>query len=210
MRILFQGDSITDGGYEKNGDMNHNMGQSYPYIVAARLGYEHPERNYEFLNRGLSGSTCAQLCGRWQEEALDLKPDVISILVGTNDAGRESRSLPELSFHGMEPALDLLLSQTKAVLPQTKLIVMEPFLLDSGNLDAQLFCKRFDLLRDYQRIIREKAGEYGTLFIPLQERFFQAAKKQPAAYWLWDSVHPTYAGHGLIAEAFIQDTRGYI
>lgn len=122
---------------------------------------------------------------------------------------RESRSVPELSYHGMEPAMDLLFTQTREILPHTKLIVLESFLLNSGNFDADLFHRRFALLQDYQKMIREKAKEYGALFVPLQERFFEAEKRRPANYWLWDSVHPTYAGHGLIAEAFLQDTKGY-
>lgn len=210
MRILFQGDSITDGGYEKNGDRNHNMGQSYPYLIASRLGYLYPEKNYEFINRGMSGNTCAQLCGRWQEDALDLKPDVISILIGANDAGREAGSLPELSYHGMEAAMDLLLGQTREILPDTKVILLEPFLLDSGNFPRELFARRKEILQDYQKMIRRKAEEYGTMFVPLQEEFQKAAEKMPAPYWLWDSVHPTYAGHGLIADVFLRKTAGYL
>ena len=75
MRILFQGDSITDGGWRRNADINGIMGQSYPYIISALVGCRYPHKGHEFINRGVGGNMCAQLCGRWQEDALDLKPD---------------------------------------------------------------------------------------------------------------------------------------
>lgn len=207
MRVLFQGDSITEGGRQEHGDLNHAMGQGYPLLVSAALSLKFPNTRYNFVNKGVSGNSCAQLCGRWQEDTLNLKPDVVSILIGTNDAGIESRSEDSVRFHGMEYALDLLLLQTRQVLPNTSIILLEPFLLDSGNMEKNLFDLRFSLLRDYQNMIFQKAQQYDVRFVPLQKRFEKALQKAPASYWLWDSVHPTYAGHALIADAFLNDTQ---
>jgi len=55
--ILFQGDSITDGGRQRTGsDFNHIMGQDYAYMIAAQVGARYPERKLNFVNRGIGGN----------------------------------------------------------------------------------------------------------------------------------------------------------
>ncbi|MDD4849321.1 MAG: SGNH/GDSL hydrolase family protein [Gemmiger sp.] len=204
MRVLFQGDSITDGGWVRNADPNHLMGQSYAYLVASRVGFLAPEKNHEFFNRGISGDSCAKMGGRWQEDTLDLKPDILSILVGINDVGIEANSPRELAYHGMRGMYGYLLNETLQVLPKVRLVMMEPFFLDSGNMERARFARMEEGLQDYRRDVRELAEQYNAVFVPLQSRFEAAAKRMPANYWLWDSVHPTYAGHGLIADAWLE------
>src|SRR5271157_4920077 len=84
-RILFQGDSITDGNRGRSADPNHILGHGYVFIIAAKFGAAFPEARLEFLNRGVSGNTVLDLERRWQKDAIDLKPDVLSILIGVND-----------------------------------------------------------------------------------------------------------------------------
>ena len=84
-RILFQGDSITDGNRGRNSDPNHILGHGYVFLIAARWGAAYPEKDWTFLNRGVSGNTVADLSSRWQADTLDLQPDLLSILVGVND-----------------------------------------------------------------------------------------------------------------------------
>ena len=87
--VLFYGDSITDGNRYKDekdrGDFNHQMGHSYAYVINALLGSRYPEKNLHFLNRGISGNRVIELYGRFYEDVVALKPDVVSILVGVND-----------------------------------------------------------------------------------------------------------------------------
>ena len=87
-KILFQGDSITDGNRGRSTDPNHILGHGYVFIIAAKYGAAFPERNLDFMNRGISGNTVLDLEKRWQKETLDLKPDVLSVLIGVNDNGR--------------------------------------------------------------------------------------------------------------------------
>src|SRR5580693_2752855 len=87
-RILFQGDSITDGNRGRSLDPNHILGHGYAFIIAAKFGAAFPEANLEFFNRGVSGNTVLDLEKRWQKDTLDLRPDVLSILIGVNDRGR--------------------------------------------------------------------------------------------------------------------------
>ena len=85
-RLLFQGDSITDGGRGRSQDPNHILGQDYAYLLAASCGGHYPDKDWVFLNRGVSGNTVTDLAARWQNDTLALKPDILSILVGVNDA----------------------------------------------------------------------------------------------------------------------------
>jgi len=87
-RILFQGDSITDGNRGRSADPNHILGHGYCFIIAAQYGAQFPEKKLTFMNRGISGNTVSNLQARWQKDTLDLKPDVLSILIGVNDNGR--------------------------------------------------------------------------------------------------------------------------
>jgi len=205
-KILFQGDSITDGNRGRNEDPNHILGHSYAYIAAAKLAFEYPQKNLNFINKGVSGNTAADLYARWQKDALNLRPDAISILIGVNDTAEEANSPESLVYHRFDATLKLILDQTKEILPNTKIILMEPFMLDTGNLDRNIYERRVALLKEKQLSVKEIASNYGAIFVPLQERFNKASEIRPASYWIWDSVHPTYAGHGLIADAWLQDT----
>ncbi|MNL54985.1 hypothetical protein D3C87_1783620 [compost metagenome] len=55
----------------------------------------------------------------------------------------------------------------------------------------------------YQQVVRALAEEFGALHVPLQAAFDAAASRADAAYWLWDGVHPTHAGHDLIANEWL-------
>ena len=51
-RVLFQGDSITDGGRDRsNAYLDHTLGHGYPYLIAANYGGHSPERKLVFLQK---------------------------------------------------------------------------------------------------------------------------------------------------------------
>ena len=104
--ILFQGDSITDGNRGRTADPNHILGHGYAFLIAAKYGAMLPDRNLVFMNRGISGNAVVDLQNRWQTDTLDLKPDILSILIGINDA---SRRIPAEDF---EKTYDRLLADT--------------------------------------------------------------------------------------------------
>jgi DNA-binding beta-propeller fold protein YncE len=200
--ILFQGDSITDGGRQRTGtDYNHIMGQDYAYILAAQLGAEYPERNLTFLNRGISGERVTDLAARWQTDTLDIKPNVLSILVGINDTlatGDRTETVEQY-----EAIYDSLLANTIAALPATKIVLGEPFILPAGkykeNYSAQLA-----EVKKRQAVVAKLASKYHLPLIPYQSIFDEACKKAPADHWSWDGIHPTYAGHGLMAQEWLK------
>ncbi|MBD2848375.1 SGNH/GDSL hydrolase family protein [Paenibacillus sp. IB182496] len=200
--ILFQGDSITDGNRGRNDDLNHILGHGYAYIIAARLGCELPDRQLHFVNRGISGNRVSDIYARWNEDAISLRPDVISLLAGINDAGRIVRGEPGGASDRFARVYRQLLEETRETLPEAALVLCEPFVVRTAEREAHWpqWRERVDA---YARIVRELAGEFGALFVPLQEAFDQASARSGEAYWVWDGVHPTAAGHHLIAERWL-------
>jgi len=204
LTVLFQGDSITDGGRQREGsDLNHMMGQSYPYLVSGRLGYDHPQPQTTFVNRGISGNTVDDLLGRWQTDAIDLRPDVISILIGVNDLDRFMQGAKEHSADRFEASYRALLTMTREKLPKTRLVLLEPFIFPVGRIGDNWTRYSTELLVR-QKIVRRLASDFDTRFIPLQDVFNEKLSHPSAAYWIWDGIHPTPAGHELLAREWVR------
>jgi len=201
--ILFQGDSITDGGRARNGDPSHNLGHSYPYLLASKLGAQYADQQPIFINRGVSGHRVSDLYARWNEDTISLKPDLLSILIGVNDAWRIMNRLPEGVTDRFERAYRHLLAETREVLPDTALVLCEPFVLQVGATEEN-WSEWRSKLDHYGEVVRALSDEFGAVFVPLQEVLDQAADKVGARYWLWDGVHPTAAGHQLIADQWLE------
>ena len=205
MKVLFQGDSITDGGRLKTNtwDLNHQMGHGYASIINSYLGAKYPEKKLEFLNRGISGNRIADLYGRWKEDTLLHNPDVISILIGVNDAYSIINNESGSEYERFKKIYRLLIEEAKEQNPNVKFVLIEPFLLPIGDI-----CEKYDKYEAYvkslQKATKEVAEEYSeAVFLPLQEKFNELADKFGASYWLWDGVHPTVSGHQIIADEWI-------
>jgi lysophospholipase L1-like esterase len=159
-RILFQGDSITDGNRGRSADPNHILGHGYVFIIAAKYGAAFPDLKLDFLNRGVSGNTVLDLEKRWQKDTLDLKPDVLSILIGVNDSGRG------VSLDQYEQVYDKLITQAKAANPKFKLVLCAPFVKPTGKINEDI--------RKRQEIVARLAQKHGAALVPEQanpERF---------------------------------------
>ena len=202
-RVLFQGDSITDGNRGRSSDPNHILGHGYQFLVAAQLGSAWPERKLVFINRGVSGNRVADLAQRWQQDALDLKPDVLSILVGVNDVTHAQDGSAPGTAATYEAAYDALLARTVAALPAVRLVLGEPFLLPVGRF-AEQFPARAAEMAAYQEAVARLAIKYHAPLVRYQRLFTAACARAPADYWIWDGVHPTYNGHGLMAVEWLR------
>ena len=198
--VLFQGDSITDAG--RNREDTNDLGRGYALITAAWFRTIYRELNVTFLNRGLGGNTIRDLDARWEADCIDLKPTWLSVLVGINDAAGRYHHDRIISVDEFETIYGNLLR--KAVDTSVKRIVLlEPFVLPTDPTRVQW---REDL---YPKIeaVRRLAREFQALLIPTDGLFAQAAAQTDLEYWMPDGVHPTPAGHALMAQAWLKAVR---
>lgn len=202
MKILFQGDSITDCGRRREEELH--LGDGYPHLVTAQLGFENPGK-YEFINKGIGGNRITDLYARIKIDILNLKPDVMSILIGVNDVWHE------YDFGGPNGVdadkyfkiYSMLIEEIKAELPDIKIMIMEPFALKADNLSEYWDVFAVEVKKRAKKA-KELAEKYGLTFITLQDKFDEAAKLAPNTYWLRDGVHPTTVGHELIKNEWIK------
>ena len=202
VRILFQGDSITDGNRGRSADPNHILGHGYVFITAARHGAAFPEAKLDFINRGISGHTVLDLEKRWQKDTLDLKPDILSVLIGVNDAGRQ------VPLDEYERVYDKLLAEARAANPNIRFVFCEPFMLPVGN-KADEQTERRENVKQRAAIVARLAEKHHAALVRFQRVFDEAVKRAPADYWIWDGVHPTYRGHQLMADEWERVVRDF-
>ena len=224
IRILFQGDSITDGNRyrdeETRWDLNHQIGHSYAYLIASHFGRLKPGK-YHFINRAISGDCVDKAAARWQTDVLDEKPDVLSILLGINGNHEFDGHYPqgiEAHLLHFDKTYRLLLNWAIDQNPNLHIVIIEPFILPVGRYKEHYnaFTKVFARKRE---IIKKIAEDYGAIFIPVQKRLEAIVEEsahallqngcdiEPNAYWLWDGIHPTEAMQGFIAELWLDATK---
>lgn len=201
--ILFQGDSITDAGRsrEKAGDVNNQaaLGNGYAWMAASHLLVTQPEAKLNCWNRGISGHKVFQLAERWQADCFDLKPNVLSILIGVNDIWHQLNGNYNGTVETYETDYRKLLQRTRDTLPDVKLVVCEPFVLRCGAVDDKWF-PAFD---GFRAAAKKLADEFQTVFVPFQGMFDRACEFAPAEHWAKDGVHPSPHGAALMAYQWI-------
>ena len=198
MRILFQGDSITDAGRDKRNF--YNLGNGYPKYVAENIRSAYPDADFEFINLGISGNRTGQLFDRIYPDAIALQPDVISILIGINDVWhRHDANQIATTDAQLELNYREILKRIKAE-TNAKIVILSPFVLDAPvtqHLKADLVT--------VLPIVKRLADEFADAYVPLQELFDEAIKTQPAPfYYSADGVHPNENGARFIAEHYFK------
>lgn len=201
-RLLFQGDSITDMKWGRNQkDRNHYLGHSYVYLIAARLGVDLPGAKLDIYNRGMSGHRVGDLKQRWQKDAIDMQPDLLSILVGVNDVSRGGGTIEQWEADYRD-----LLRSSRAAKPALRLVLLDPFVLASGRLKDELQWREWRGKIDAMRAsVAKLAGEFDAVHIKTQDIFDAAAAQVTPEHWIWDGVHPLPQGHELIARNWLQE-----
>lgn len=218
-RILFIGDSITDGGWGRSGgsmaaaearnqhDLNHLYGHSFMLFAAAHFERQYPERGDQFFNRGISGYTLRDLHDRWESDLAAIRPDLLSILIGTNDV---AKSLKEAAFDiaAWEQSYRDLLDRTRKLLPEVKLVLCTPFVAATGRLrDAPDNARRQADIAACCAVVHRLAADYNALLVPFDTLFKEVQQQHPTVsgeHWIWDGIHPTAAGHRLMADRWIE------
>lgn len=206
--VLFQGDSITDAGRKRDKSDPNNagaLGSGYAYLAAAALLNEHPGKNLKIYNKGISGNKVYQLAERWDEDCINIKPDVLSILIGVNDFWHTLSGNYKGTIKTYRDDLIALLDRTKQQLPAVQLIIGEPFAVPGIKAVDD---KWYPAFNEYRVAAKEIAAKYDATFIPYQAIFDKAQKSAPGAYWTGDGVHPSVAGAALMAEAWVETVKG--
>lgn len=230
--VLFSGDSITDGNRGHKMDLNHIMGHGYQTIVAGKLALQNASSRPRFINKGYSGYTMGQLLEKWQEDVLDNRPTVLSILAGVNDVHtgvNAGMTAEEISFR-YRNNVQQAITRSVDTLDKIRIILVEPFYfpLDRSDLSYRFTphpnCeadfprpdrddtdeavhKRLEAMALVQSAARTVAEQNGCTFVPLRARFEQAFAESQREYFIWDGTHPTIAGHALIAEAWLKTVK---
>ena len=222
LRVLFIGDSVTDGGWGRSGgsmaatkdrdlgDRNHLYGHSYMMMCAAELESRYPERAYSFLNRGISGDDISRLEARWQDDAIGNAPDVLSLLEGTNDI-HYYLDHPEGDFDmdGWERRYRALLDRSLAANNQLRIVLGTPFVAKAGWVGkAADYHLRDSLVSVMSDRIRQIAEDYGATLVDYNTLFSRLCYgKSDVSHWIWDGIHPTPAGHRRMADLGLKRTR---
>ena len=204
-RILFQGDSITDAG--RNREDFYSLGYGYPLLTAAHLTAEYPGE-YEYVNRGVGGDLLVDLYNRRQADLLDLKPDYLSLFIGTNDAWAELDQGRPIVTDAFEQMYTALLEEIFSLCPNTKVMLISPAIMEglfSRNTEEQP-----DRLNQFRlhvasriEVVRKLAEKYHLPFVDMQAMYDEACTRADAAVWTGDGAHPTAGGHELIKRAWL-------
>lgn len=222
--ILYMGDSITDGGWGRSGgddrpsekrdnwDQNHLYGHSYMMLCASELQCLYQKLDLQCFNRGISGNTLDDLARRWGKDCLDLHPDVLSLLVGTNDVDRLywPDNKASLDYEAWEAQYRSLLDTALQMNPELRLVLCTPFVAKVGWRGAdKTFADRQQHIDQLAVIVRNIAGDYHATLVDFNSLFkcLYAAKPPRQDYWIWDAIHPTPAGHHQMSTLWLSSTR---
>ena len=202
MKILFFGDSITDANRNRESDCTlGGYGLGYVRSVAGTLMCEAPDK-YEIINRGIGGHRVVDLYARVKIDCWNLQPDVLNILIGVNDVWHEIATKNGVEIDRFENIYRMMLKETKERLPNTKIIICEPFILKGkvteGNYDE------FLAVKEYAKVVKKISEEFHCYFLPLQEKIEAFAAKYGVEACLTDGVHPAIGGAQLIANEWLK------
>jgi acyl-CoA thioesterase I len=196
--VLFIGDSITDA--VRNREDAGSLGCGYAFMAAGLFGALYPELQVQFLNRGIAGNTVGEMALRWEEDCMALAPDWISVMIGINDATRRYTRNEPVSADGFIETYRRLLADALRNKPSTRFIIIEPFVLPTNELRVQT---REDLDPKIHAI-RQMAQEHEVVYIAMDGIFAEARMTASDEYWAPDGVHPSPAGHALMARAWLR------
>lgn len=198
IKILFQGDSITDWGRDKRN--YHQMGNGYPKYASDYISKAYPDIEFEFVNLGISGNRTDQLFDRLYADAIAIEPDIISILIGVNDVWhRHGAGKIMTTDEQMELNYRTILKELRAK-TNAKIMMLVPFVLDFDD-DMRRAIRRD--LPSVQKIVYKLAEEFADVCIPLDKLFAEALTSQSEPlYYSDDGVHPNANGAKFIGKHY--------
>ncbi len=197
MKILFQGDSVTDAGRDRANP--HDMGNGYPRFASAMLQDSFPNVDFEFINLGISGNRTEHLVERLESDFVAIDPDIVSIHIGINDVWHHNSHGIETTDEQFEQNVRLVLEQLKSR-TKARILLIQPFLLETVDPAKMSLCEE---LARKQAIFKRLADEYADIYLPLHDILQNEAAESPS-YYAADGVHPTPNGACYIGEAYLR------
>lgn len=201
MKIVFFGDSITDGERDVNDETS--LGNGYVKILADKLKPIYPDTDIELINKGVAGNEVCDLLARVQRDVIDLAPDAVVIMAGINNVIHKFKYDKELNLRQFESDLKMLIERLKEA--GIVVIFLEPFLLPAPD---KLRMRK--LFNEELEIIDRVAGELADEFVPYDEMFNGVTASIPYTEYSADGVHPTHRGSRLIADNAIKAIRKHL
>ncbi len=195
MKILFQGDSVTDAGRDRSNP--HDMGEGYPRYASAMIQDSYPETGFEFVNLGISGNRTADLVSRLEHDFIDVQPDIVSVMIGINDVWHHyAFAYIETTDSEFEANLRLILTALRER-THARILLIQPVLLFGGSDAMKQELKR------KQEIFARLAAEFADAYLPMDDVLRETHPGNPADYSA-DGVHPNADGAMLIGEAYLR------
>lgn len=222
LTALFIGDSITDGGWGRSAgkalpsskrnksDKNHDLGHSYVMLSSAMMMAEDPKLKCNWLNRGISGNTINNLKKRWKEDVVDEDPDVLTVMVGINDVYKYYRDggIEDFNVNIWTSDFRDILTQAREANPSVRIILMSPFVAEGRSVDGNLLPRVKKSIDQCAESVKKLAKEFNAEYIDTNALFNSLTSGNPdSTRWLWDGIHPTPAGHQLIANLWTEKAR---
>lgn len=197
-KVLFIGDSITDIKFNRR--MHYKIHGKRVYALQTSKVLRKKYHNLKFFYKGIASNRTYHVYDRLTEDCINLKPDIIIMLIGVNDAWEHyvPEQYPPLR-RPMEPHMREIYRRIHAELDKPQLLILLPFMIDT--IEEKLPFHK--ILNEYREQLRNLAEENHAEIVDLQE-VFDAAQKQYAPKDLAvDGIHPTNLGHQLISEAVL-------
>ncbi len=201
--FVFQGDSITDAGRSRERRLSSWLGSGYPTMVAGMLHQEYPGQ-FHFLNRAVDGDRSIDLYARVKQDAINLKPDYLSVLIGVNDVWHEFDGQNGCTAEQYERNCRMFYTEVLAALPKIRIFVLEPFAAKGTVYEGERWTSFRRAVEQNAAAARKLADELGLIFVPLQQRIDACAALLGAEAVTREGVHPTDVGYSLIAAALAE------
>ena len=201
MKIIFFGDSITEGGRDRSDPAS--LGEQYVDIFYNKLRNLYEDTSFTVLNRGVSGDRIADLAARLDADVLSEKPDAVVLLAGVNDVVREYAPGEKFDADAFAASYEDVLKRSRE--SGAKLIVAEPFLF--AVPDKKRFRRNFDAALAK---IRALAAQYADAHVSLDEIFAGVSQNAGIAAYSPDGVHPTHRAERLIADNIIKKLAAFL
>jgi len=208
MKIVFFGDSITDCGRNRD-DLGKQsaLGYGFVRVIGDRILGGSPDKHVIY-NMGISGNRIVDLYARIKAHVWNREPDLISILIGINDVWHEISHGNGVDLERFEKVYRMIIEDTRKRFPNVRFILCEPFVLEGTatcpTAENPRRYEQFKEVYEYAKTVKKLSDEYGLYFLPLQEKFNDAAAKLGVEYYAPDGVHPNVGGSSLIATEWVK------